>query len=159
MPKVLRWIGRFTPIVLAILMLIVAIIITASGRQDANASVPTGSMNPWTYQMDNPDTTQQGLVVRCNGGSNGQCFQIYDYLNQPIFVCNKAGGCAVTGDNFGTFIGSDIFNVQTQMTITDPNPTEDCLRVGRMKVGGTSGNVWKCKTNALGQKRWTVIAS
>lgn len=89
--------------------------------------------NPWTFQMTNPG---QGLVIVGPTSGNTQLLELRDYLGNPIFVCNAAGGCAVLGDDLSTFGGGDVFN-----------PTNRLLSGGGVVIGrngptlyGTQGN-------------------
>lgn len=60
------------------------------------------------------DDTRHGIVVYGNSQvtspGTDHPLAIFDHLGAPIFVVPKAGGPALTGDNFRVFDGGEVFN-------------------------------------------------
>lgn len=133
--------------------------------QSAYATTATITDNPWVYQMTNPG--QVGLEIDGSNGANTQAFIIKDYLGNPIFACNLAGGCSVLGDNFSTFGGGDVFNPTNVLlqnggiqigkggptifgSVADPTGT---CTTGTWTLTKTSGHLFFCTTGGTWVKR------
>lgn len=94
--------------------------------------------NAWTHIMTTPG---DGIVIYGDDGpENDNALLIKDYLDQPIFTVQEAGGAAVMGDQFRVLAGDDIYNAV--VTVSPDTPPATCPKVGALWIG--PGNVWKC---------------
>lgn len=140
-----------------VLTLVVAVaagaVATVSLTPPPAGAESTTTGNPWTFTETSDQA--EGLRINAAEGANGQPLIVYDYLNQPIFAVNRAGGAAVFGDDFRVLRGDDIYHGQTTLSADNPNPAV-CVRNGQLWIGGVEGHAWRCADLGGGYGWWQV---